>query len=91
VDTEGIAVGAVLRGVLDRFEWRPGAERRVVVVSDTYIGDPEDAQRTVSVHFAADGLTLDVGYVGFGINRNRMSWRDLFVAGGGVLPPEDKK
>jgi hypothetical protein len=91
VDTEGIAVGAVLRGVLDRFEWRPGAERRVVVVSDTYIGDPEDAQRTVSVHFAADGLTLDVGYVGFGINRNRISWRDLFVAGGGVLPPEDKK
>jgi hypothetical protein len=91
VDTQGMEVGVVLRGVLDRFDWRPGAERRLIVVSDTYIGDPDDARRTVTVHHAADGLTLDVGYVGYGIDRNRKSWEDLFVAAGGVLPPKERK
>jgi len=91
VDTQGMEVGVVLRGVLDRFDWRPGAERRVVVVSDNYVGDPEDACRTVNVHHAADGLTLDVGYVGYGIERNRKSWENLFVAAGGVLPPKERK
>jgi hypothetical protein len=85
VDTEGIEVGAVLREVLDRFEWRPGAERRIVVVCDNYAGDVDLAARTAAVHRAADGLTLDVQLVAGMGQRRTETWETIARAGGGTV------
>lgn len=80
VDTEGMAVGAVLREVLDRFEWRDGAERRVTVTSDTSIGDLALARSVVSVHRAADGLTLLCPAPANRNARRQKSWEELMRA-----------
>jgi hypothetical protein len=90
VDTRGIEVGTVLREALDRFEWRLGAERRIVVVSDCYVGDPELSRRTASVHRAADGLTLDVEYAGLQ-DHHRATWEALARAGGGGVTVVENK
>jgi len=84
VDTQGIEVGAVLRDTLDRFDWRPGAARRVVIVSDTYVGDPELAQRTARVHRQADGLTLRCPTLR-GAEKRSKSWDELAAAANGAL------
>jgi len=85
VDTEGMAVGAALREVLDRFEWRPGAERRIVVLCDNYAGDVDLAARTAAAHRAADGLTLDVELtVRMGAKRTE-TWETIARAGGGAV------
>ena len=83
VDTEGMAVGAVLRQVLDRFEWRPSAERRILVLCDNYAGDVELAARTASVHRAADGLTLDVQLTTRMGAKRTETWETIARAGGG--------
>jgi hypothetical protein len=85
VDTEGVAVGAALREVLDRFEWRPGAERRIVVVCDNYAGDVDLAARTAAVHRATDGLTLDVELTTRMGERRTDTWETIARAGGGVV------
>lgn len=90
VDTEGIAVGAALREVLDRFDWRAGAARRIVVVSDNYVGDLELARRTVAVHHEADGLDLEILLVAQMSDRRREGWADLARAAGTTLAERKK-
>ena len=85
VDTEGVAVGAALREVLDRFEWRPGAERRIVVLCDNYAGDVDLAARAAAVHRAADGLTLDVELTTRMGGRRTETWETIARAGGGAV------
>jgi hypothetical protein len=94
VDTEGVAAGAALRDVLDRFEWRPGAERRIVVVCDNYAGDVDLAARTAAVHRAADGLTLDVELTTRMSDKRTETWETIARAGGGavrVVPRDAEK
>lgn len=85
VDTEGMAVGDALREVLDRFEWRPGAERRIVVICDNYAGDVDLAARTAAVHRAAEGLTLDVELTARMGQRRTDTWETIARAGGGTV------
>lgn len=90
VDTEGIAVGAALREVLDRFEWRAGAARRIVVVSDNYVGDLDLARRTVSAHHDADGFELEIVLVTQMSDHRRDGWADLARTAGTTLPERKK-
>jgi hypothetical protein len=90
VDTEGIAVGAALREVLDRFEWRAGAARRIVVVSDNYVGDLDLARRTVAAHHDADGFELEIVLVAQMSDHRRDGWAELARAAGTTLPERKK-
>lgn len=85
VDTEGMAAGEALRETLDRFDWRFGAERRLVVVCDNYAGDVDLAVRTAAAHREADGLTLDVELTTRMSDRRVDTWDKIAQAGGGTV------